>query len=898
MTHPFGTAAIKLGFTTEERVTECLAVETERQKLGEAKTLQELLQDKGYLSADQVSKVLDQLQVPRVNIPGYELLQPLGHGGMGAVYLAKQVKMNRLVAIKFLSNQLAADTDFVKRFIAEAQTAAQFNHRHLVAAYDAGTMNGLVYFVMEYVKGKSLRSAVEKQGPMGERNALLAAASVGEALRALEERGLVHRDVKPENVMVTDTGIVKLCDFGLAKVPQSRDSSLTGTGAVIGTPSYMSPEQIRGDPIDVRADFYALGGTLYCLTTGKPPFEGPSPTAVLAKHLEQPVPDPRAANPTLSAGFAALVARLLAKKREDRPTNSGELLREIRALLDPSKQASQHAAPAVRLPAPWIAAAIAGVVALSIAVTLFFVLRRGETKPALPPLIPIVDSKRETDAANLWAEAQGLFGRHEWAAAKEKAETLKRTLADTDFVKGGAGKLAGFAASCDKAIDDEKTAARKEREKIEAEVAAGRWQLARDAIAKSRDPAAYMDADKTCRIEIDAEALIARIDELRRDGKWEELAKVEGTTPLALRESKTAKGREDWLKQIRAEVQRERAAIETMRDLRVAAAGHDWKLVQGLAKTMRETHKSTRTYQDAGDEVAQILQKAADAGREGRDVDARRLFDQACAMADQGQPGNALEKFRALESNFKETQFYREHAKAIADRRAACTKQIAERKEQEALLMYQAAMKLKAEKKYEEAREAFEAIRTLFGDTRAAREHASDIEKALAEMPVIRTLIDCESISAWTAGTETSAKVTLKEAKDAKQGLKSVRASYPKMGTAKFAAAMTPVSIDDEAASLQFWVRHEGSGAIKMAVVLLEAGEKDSYEVFIHPFDVKAEWRDVELKIADFTYQQSKGKPNDQKLQIGKVGVIGFALFEADKPVNVLIDDIREKLRK
>jgi serine/threonine-protein kinase len=250
--HPFGDAAVRLGLATPPQVAECLALEDERLKVGDARTLPEILQERGYLTAEQTSAVFASMGVPPHIIAGYELLAPVGRGGMGEVYRARQVKMNRIVAVKFLSDELAADADYVKRFFAEARTAAQFNHRNLVAAYDAGAVDGRVYFVMEYVEGRSLRDALERHGPLPERQAILVAAGVVEALRALEQHGTVHRDIKPENVMIDAAGLVKLCDFGLARARGKAGAGTTGA-SIVGTPHYMPPEQIRGDALDIIA---------------------------------------------------------------------------------------------------------------------------------------------------------------------------------------------------------------------------------------------------------------------------------------------------------------------------------------------------------------------------------------------------------------------------------------------------------------------------------------------------------------------------------------------------------------------------------------------------------------------------------------------------------------------
>ncbi len=224
----------------------------------------------------------------------YELGEILGFGGMSEVHLARDLRLHRDVAIKVLRADLARDPSFYLRFRREAQNAAALNHPAIVAVYDTGeaeTPTGpLPYIVMEYVDGVTLRDIVHNEGPMPARRAIEVIADACQALNFSHQHGIIHRDVKPANIMISKTGAVKVMDFGIARALADA-SSVTQTAAVIGTAQYLSPEQARGERVDSRSDVYSLGCVLYEILTGEPPFVGDSPVAVAYQHVrEDPVP--------------------------------------------------------------------------------------------------------------------------------------------------------------------------------------------------------------------------------------------------------------------------------------------------------------------------------------------------------------------------------------------------------------------------------------------------------------------------------------------------------------------------------------------------------------------------------------------------------------------------------
>ena len=263
----------------------------------------------------------------------YELGDILGFGGMSEVHMARDVRLHRDVAVKVLRADLARDPSFYLRFRREAQNAAALNHPSIVAVYDTGeaeTPAGpLPYIVMEYVDGVTLRDIVHTDGPLPPRRAIEIIADACQALNFSHQNGIIHRDVKPANIMITTTNAVKVMDFGIARALADSGNSVTQTAAVIGTAQYLSPEQARGDPVDARSDVYSLGCVLYEMVTGEPPFTGDSPVSVAYQHVrEDPIP-PSQRHEGISADLDAVVLKALAKNPENRYQTAAEMRTDL-----------------------------------------------------------------------------------------------------------------------------------------------------------------------------------------------------------------------------------------------------------------------------------------------------------------------------------------------------------------------------------------------------------------------------------------------------------------------------------------------------------------------------------------------------------------------------------------
>jgi eukaryotic-like serine/threonine-protein kinase len=284
---------------------------------------------------------------PQVLLERYEVGRLLGSGGMAEVYEGRDRLLDRQVAIKVPLPQYAHDPAFQQRFRREAQAAASLSNPGVVAVYDTGMHGGTPFIVMEFVGGRTLKETILAEGPLHPDRAAAIAADVCSALAAAHARGLVHRDVKPPNVMLTPTGRVKLMDLGIARADTAESATQTGAHtAMIGTALYLSPEQAQGQPVDPRSDLYSLGCCLYEMLTGTVPFRGATPVAILYRHVREDPAPPRLLNPDVPPDLEAVCLKALAKRPEDRYQTAVAMREDLERARAGARVQAGRAAPA------------------------------------------------------------------------------------------------------------------------------------------------------------------------------------------------------------------------------------------------------------------------------------------------------------------------------------------------------------------------------------------------------------------------------------------------------------------------------------------------------------------------------------------------------------------------
>ena len=331
----FGRLAVEQGLCTEEELQHSIMEQEVRQDATPI-MLADVMVDLGYVTAAQAERIKARLKESRAEsyqIPGYKILGKLGKGAMAVVYKAKQISLDRMVAIKVLPKRFSENAEYVTRFYKEGKAAAKLNHNNIVQAIDVGEAGGYHYFVMEYVEGKTLYDDLSAGKVFSEQEALDIVIQVAKALQHAHSNELIHRDIKPKNIMINKEGVVKLADMGLARETTDVEAARSEAGKAYGTPYYISPEQIRGEmDIDGRADIYGLGATFYHMVTGRVPYMSDDPSDVMRKHLREPLIPPDHINTSLSAGVSEVIEIMMAKKRNERYNNAEELLEDLEAV--------------------------------------------------------------------------------------------------------------------------------------------------------------------------------------------------------------------------------------------------------------------------------------------------------------------------------------------------------------------------------------------------------------------------------------------------------------------------------------------------------------------------------------------------------------------------------------
>ncbi len=332
----FGQLAVEAGVLKDEQLIDVKKVQEDAERAGEpVPHLDDLVASKGYMTADEVRLIKraaerirrDERREKPVRLGGYEILGKLGDGGLGTVYKARQISMGRIIALKVLHKKWMQDEEFKKRFLLEARLAGRMSHQNLIQVYDVGREKDTYHFSMEFVDGETIEQIVDRDGPMPLDRALEVAIQVVRAITYIWKFKIVHRDIKPGNIMLTRSGTAKLADFGFVK--SKFDPLLSTEGEVLGTPDYISPEQALGlADIDFRSDIYSLGCSLYHMLTGRPPFGGTS-SEIMRKHIKEDLPPAREAAPDLPEAACELLAKMMSKDPEERYENTQQLFEDI-----------------------------------------------------------------------------------------------------------------------------------------------------------------------------------------------------------------------------------------------------------------------------------------------------------------------------------------------------------------------------------------------------------------------------------------------------------------------------------------------------------------------------------------------------------------------------------------
>jgi serine/threonine-protein kinase len=330
-----GKIVVDQGLATPEEVQACLEQARATSVDGNSKSLPLLLVENDFITKRQLERIKAQAEAERSGqqIPGYKVLGQLGKGAMATVFKAKQLSLDREVAIKVLPRKFTNNPQFIERFYAEGRAAAALNHPNIVQAYDVGQAGDYHYFVMEYVEGRTVYDDIVKHKKYNEADAIDIVIQTTEALQHAHAKGLIHRDVKPKNIMLSKEGVAKLADMGLARAMSDKEAAEAEQGKAFGTPYYISPEQIRGEKdIGPPSDLYSLGATLYHMVTGNVPFDGKNPSAVMHKHLKAELVAPDHVNPKLSPGISEVIEMMMSKAPRDRYQNCADLLVDLRAV--------------------------------------------------------------------------------------------------------------------------------------------------------------------------------------------------------------------------------------------------------------------------------------------------------------------------------------------------------------------------------------------------------------------------------------------------------------------------------------------------------------------------------------------------------------------------------------
>jgi serine/threonine protein kinase len=906
-------AALQLGLLTRERVAEARRMQAAMKGMRIDASIQEVVARNGMLLPEQIRRIKRALGAQVDQIPGYRVEGKIGSGGMGAVYKARQLSVDRTVAIKVMSPALMKDRSFVARFMNEARAAAVLNHPNIISVYDAGEVDGMFYLVMELAEGRTLRDVLDEQGPLPEAKVREIARQMALALGAIHARHLMHRDIKPDNIMIDARGVAKLCDFGLARAQGEAVQSLTTTGMAVGTPLYMSPEQVQGrQTLDIRSDLYSLGATLFHVATGRPPFMADNPVATAMKHLTEPPPNPRSIRPELSPGLAALLLRLLEKEPVNRMQTPAELMRVLQGGgMRPPRPPPLSARLRRRIPLPdWALYAVAIAAGLGI-LSIPFLQSKPQPPPrpnpppveARTPGAPPPPPKEELRAreASLRMSAVALL-----AASDEYADWVK---AEAEIAKIEAEFEGVDVAELREKAASKIAAARRAASDAEALFGRGRWAEALAAFEALRPGA--LDASTLaarideCRGELDFERFDARLRELESAERWREIATAVQQAPDRLRRTAGFELRKAELAALGARVRRELLAQEALFRVR-GSAGGDWEGFAEAAKEF-ESYGDTRTHAGAAAEVAKLKAERDALAQRGAEAQAEAAWNAAARAHREGR----FDEAKRLASSFLErhvaTEFYRAHRDAARELLEACDRAKKAARESEAKALIAEARRLRDAREWRKLDEALSKVEA-FDDTdaagsqkRALQEMRRACDRELEKLLTVALRDDFEKGPAGWIGTNDKGKSpALEEWKEAREGRRSLKATFFKAGGelgdgGGFVGRLTEGGVEPKAAEIRFWGKllgADGNASTATALVgFVEAVDNRYVEVFAAKVELTRAWREYVLRVEELPCIFNWG--GDGKLDLSNARGVGFLNGDASKTVTFAVDDFR-----
>ncbi len=909
----YGQTAVGLGYVTEAQVQECVQVQSKMREMGIDEPLGEIMTKKGYISPQYHTNVLKKLGVNVSPIPGYTLLGKIGQGGMGAVYKAIQTSVNRTVAIKIMSSTAVKDKTYVSRFFQEAQAAAALNHKNLIQAIDVGAAGGLYYFVMEFVTGKSCRETMNVKGVFDEKKAVEVAMQMAEVLDHIHGHNMVHRDIKPENILLTPEGLVKLCDLGLAKSTTSAEQSLTQDGLAVGTPYFMSPEQVRGDKaVDIRADLYSLGATLYYLLTGKHPFEGKSAAETMSMHLNNPVPDPRKAVPALREDFSWVIQKLMSKERNERYQKPLDLLEDLKKIKSGSTPhlARQHAARShvmhkahvtARLNARkggarWPFVVAGGGAAAAAAVVVFLLTGSPTAEPPKRPLeakqpkplppAPIVvnateapkdDPKRAAEAGRLYAMATEYYKSDKWAETKAELERLSKGFADLHYTRDLSKSIGEMVGVCDVRLKEQSSAQARQFEEARAALRDGRWKEAQQLfteLAKAGQTGVQKDLDK-CRTEMDVEAVLEEARQARAAGNWAGAQVKLAELGQKHKNSETVSRQKDEIVEIGVGVYKELQAGQHLGQARSAVSASKWPDATKALSDL-EVYKETKTYRGVEADIAK-LRTARDAGlvKQGEEG-ARQAYSDASSVYDrllnEKKYDEAQQALRLFVHHHALSKYYEQKKPEVDARIADAVRKKVSDRDAEARKLYQQYPKDMKAGNFDAALDAVNRLLTEFPDTTTVKTYEKPIRdgKAKCEQNIgvpenILVLMEFEDYpGTWRAVNNATAG----NADDPYQGKRAGHLLLPGGGRAGH-----PINgITPRAETISFWARSLRKGPMALVDFYLY----DDMNTYFVSEKLSTDWKLCTYRFPDFKPLNNDAIKNKTPVNLNRIREFAF----------------------